>query len=302
MDHQLYPYSPIVNRPKLQLPDGKRLALWIGLNIEHYELDKPSTSLFPGTAGLTPDPLNYGWRDYGPRVGIWRMMELFDRLGIRASVMVNSDVCAWYPEIVEAGVSRDWAWLGHGKNNSIFQAGMTADEERAYLADIATTIEQATGRRPRGWLGPALTETLNTPALLAELGFSYVCDWCCDDQPFALNVEGARMISVPYSIEVNDIPLFVGKSLSGEAFQQIVIDQFDALYAESADSARVMSLGLHPFIIGLPFRMKYLAQALEYIVGHDDVWLATSDEIADWYLENGYEAPVQRAHPAPATV
>jgi allantoinase len=283
MDNQLYDYSPIVDRAPLALPDGKRLAFWVGLNVEHFEVDKPSTSLFAGTAGLVPDPLNHGWRDYGTRVGIWRMMASFDELGIRPSVMLNSDVCAAYPQIIEAGTRRGWAWLAHGKNNSIFEAGMTLEEERAYLTDVVETIERATGRRPKGWLGPALTETPNTPEILAELGLTYLCDWCCDDQPFPLNVNAGPMISVPYSIEVNDIPLFLGTGRSGADFYQVVVDQFDALYAEAESSARVMSLALHPFITGVPFRHKYLVKALEYVLSHDGVWATTSDEIAEWY-------------------
>lgn len=289
MDNELYSYSPIVSRPKIEWPDGKRLAFWLGVNIEHYEVDKPSTSLFPGTATLVPDPLNYGWRDYGVRVGIWRMIEAFDRLGLRASVALNSDVCSRYPQIIEAGVQRNWSWLAHGKNNSTFQAFMTPDEERAYLRDVVDTIERATGARPRGWLGPALTETLHTPELLAELGLTYVSDWCADDQPFPLNVQAGPMIGVPYSIEVNDIPLFVGKSLSGEDYYQIVVDQFDQLYEEGETSGRVMCLALHPFVISQPFRHKYMVKALEYICSHDGVWKTTGDEIADWYFKHSYD-------------
>ena len=287
-----YDYSPIVSRPPLEWPDGARLAFWVGLNVEHYELDMPSTSIFPGTAQLVPDPLNYGWRDYGPRVGIWRMMDLLDKHGIRASVLLNSDVCRFHPQILDEGRKRDWAWLAHGKNNSTFQAGMSEEEERRYLSEVVETIDGATGRRPKGWLGPALTETPNTPRILADLGLTYVCDLCCDDQPFPLNVDGARMISVPYSIEVNDIPLFVGKSFTGEDFYKLVVDQFDVLYAESETTRRVMALALHPFIVNLPFRHKYLDMALEYVLGHEGVWVATSDEIADWYLERYYDRAV----------
>jgi peptidoglycan/xylan/chitin deacetylase (PgdA/CDA1 family) len=225
------------------------------------------------------------------------MMEALDELGLRASVMLNSDACAAYPQIIEAGVKRDWAWIAHGKNNSIFEAGMSPDEERAYLTDVVQTIEGATGTRPKGWLGPALTETLHTPEILAELGLTYVCDWCCDDQPFPLNVRSGPMLSLPYSIEVNDIPLFVGKSLSGEDFYRIVVDQFEVLYEEAQASGRVMSLGLHPFIVGLPFRHPYLKRALEYIVGHDGVWATTSDEIADWYLQRYHEQATTAAAP-----
>ncbi|MFK0293312.1 polysaccharide deacetylase family protein [Streptomyces sp. NPDC090442] len=281
MDNQLYDYSPITERAPISWPGGARIAFYVGVNIEHYQVDRPSTSIFPGTTGLAPDPLNYGWRDYGPRVGIWRLAESLDRHGIRASVLLNSDVGERYPQIIEAGRARNWAWLAHGKNNSVFQADMTPDEERAYLAEVVDTIERTTGHRPRGWLGPALTETFRTPELLAELGLSYVLDWTNDDQPYRLNVPG--MLSVPYPIELNDISLFVGKSLSGPDFVQIVKDQLDQLHADAAGSGRVMSLALHPFVIGQPFRHKYLDQALEHIAQHPGVWLTTSDEIAEHY-------------------
>ena len=295
MDNQLYDYSAIVDRPRLTLPDGARVAFWIGLNVEHYEVDRPSTSIFAGTAALQPDPLNYGWRDYGPRVGIWRMIDLLDKYNLRASVLLNADVGQRYPRIIEEGNKRRWAWLAHGKNNSIFEAGMSVDEERSYLTDVVQTIERDTGSRPRGWLGPALTETFNTPELLAELGLTYLLDWCSDDQPFPLNVKAGRMISVPYSIEMNDVSLFVGKSLGGADFAQMVMDQFDVLYAEGAHSARVMCLALHPFIVNQPFRHKYLDRALAYIVGHEGVWRATSDDIADWYFATAYDAAVAQS-------
>ncbi|NMH97798.1 polysaccharide deacetylase family protein [Pseudonocardia acidicola] len=287
MDNELFEYSPITERPPLAWPGDARVAFYVGLNVEHYQVDRPSTSIFGGTAGLAPDPCNYGWRDYGPRVGIWRLIDSLDRHGLRASVLLNSDVCSRYPQIIDAGRERGWAWLAHGRDNSTFQAGMTRDEELAYLTDVVDTIEKATGSRPKGWLGPALTETFETPQLLAELGLSYVLDWCNDDQPYRLNVPG--MLSVPYSIEVNDVSLFVGKSLSGADFRQIVIDQFDQLYEDSAHSGRVMALCLHPFIVNQPFRHKYLDQALDYIAGRSGVWLTTSDEIAEHY---------ERTHPA----
>lgn len=293
MDNTLYDYSPIIDRPRLEWPNGARIAFWVGLNVEHYLLGAPSTSLFPGTSTLVPDPLNYGWRDYGPRVGIWRMMDTLDKHGIRASVLLNSDVCQHYPRIIEEGNKRKWVWLAHGKNNSTLQAGMELDVERQYLSEVVNAIRGGTGQSPKGWLGPALTETLNTPEILAELGLTYLLDWCNDDQPYPLNVSAGRMISVPYSIEVNDIPLFVGKSLSGEDFYQLVVDQLDVLYEDAAQSGRVMALALHPFVTNLPFRHKYLDRALEYIVGHEGVWATTSDEIADWYLGHSYDQAKQ---------
>lgn len=283
MDNALYDYSSIASRPKLAWPDGARVAFYIGLNIEHYQVDKPSTSIFAGTASLAPDPLNYGWRDYGVRVGIWRLIETLDRYGMRASVLLNSDCCRHYPQIIQAGRERDWAWLAHGKNNSIYQVGMSVDEEHDYLKDVVDTISEATGQSVKGWLGPALTETFETPRLLKELGLTYLLDWCADDQPFPLNIPG--LLSVPYSIELNDVTMFVGKSLSGEQFYQMVVDQFDQLYADGAQTGRVMALCLHPFIINQPFRHKYLDKALEYIAGHEGVWFTTSDEIAAHYIK-----------------
>jgi len=285
MDNKLYEYSPIPSRPKLTWPNNARVAFYVGLNIEHYEVDKPSTSIFGGTAMLAPDPLNYGWRDYGVRVGIWRMIEALDHHKIRASVLLNADCCAHYPQIIEAGKQRNWAWLAHGKNNSIFQTGMSVDDERAYLKEIVSTVSKSTGHQIKGWLGPALTETFNTPRLLKELGLTYVLDWCADDQPFPLAIPG--MMSVPYSIEINDISMFVGKSMSGDAFYQAVVDQFDQLYKDGEQTGRVMALCLHPFIINQPFRHKYLGKALDYIAQHDGVWLTTSDDIAAHY-ENNY--------------
>ncbi|QNA85876.1 polysaccharide deacetylase family protein [Sphingomonas sp. So64.6b] len=281
MDNALYDYSPIVTRPRLDWPNAARVAFYVGVNIEHYEIDKPSTSIFAGTAKLKPDPLNYGWRDYGVRVGIWRMIEALDRYGLRASVLLNADVCARYPQIIDAGRARDWAWVAHGRNNSIFQADMTIEQERAYLAEVVATITAATGKRITGWMGPALTETFETPGLLKELGLSYVLDWCADDQPFPLNVPG--MISVPYSVELNDVMLFTGHGLSGEEFYRTVVDQFDQLYRDAEQGGRVMALCLHPFVINQPFRHKYLEKALAYIAGHEGVWLTTSDDIAAHY-------------------
>ena len=284
MDNKLYDYSPIVGRPKLSWPNGARVAFYIGLNIEHFEVDKPSTSVFALTAPFAPDPLNYGWRDYGVRVGIWRMIDALDKYGMRASVLLNSDVCIRYPQIIEAGCKRNWAWLAHGKNNSTFQVGLSVEEERKALRDIVETISKSTGQAVKGWLGPALTETFDTPRLLRELGLTYILDWCADDQPFALNVPG--MMSVPYSIEANDITMCVGKSQSGEDFCQMIIDQFDQLYKDSAESGRVMALCLHPFVSNQPYRQKYLERALAHITAHENVWLTTSDEIAAYYAKN----------------
>ncbi|OMC09141.1 polysaccharide deacetylase family protein [Mycolicibacterium fortuitum] len=272
-----FTYSPITERAPIRWPGGARVAVYIGLNIEHFLADRPSTSIWPGTADLRPDALNYGWRDYGARVGIWRTIEALDRHGIRPSVLLNSAVIEHHPQIVTAGVERNWVWLAHGQTNSILHTGFTVDEERRILAEITGDIADATGRRPLGWMGPGLTETTHTPELLAELGFRYVLDWTNDDQPYPLTVRG--MLSVPYSVELNDLLIF-GKGYTGGEFVQMVIDQYEQLRADSATSGRVLALALHPFVIGQPFRHKYLEQVLKYLAAQPDAWLTTTDEIA----------------------
>jgi allantoinase len=288
-----YRYSPIVERPAIEYPGGTRTAFYIGLNIEHFHLGRPSTSITPVTAALPVDPMNFGWRDYGTRVGVWRMIELLDELELRASVLLNSEVCENYPQIVAAGVERGWAWLAHGITNSTLWTGMESDEERGLLRGIVDTITRATGQTPRGWLGPALTETEHTPALLAELGFTYTLDWVADDQPFPLQVGGRRFISVPYSVEVNDIPAFLDRGMSPAEFGQAIVDHLELLRAESGRRpGGVLGVALHPFLINQPSRHRYLVEALERVRGFDDVWFTTSDDVAAWYLERYYDDAV----------
>lgn len=294
-----YRYSPIVDRAPIEYPEGTRCALYIGLNIEHFHMGRPATSVSPLTAGLAVDPMNFGWRDYGTRVGIWRMIELLDELDLKASVLLNSEVCDEYPQIVAAGVERDWAWLGHGITNSSLWTGMGAEEERALLRGIVATITRATGRAPRGWLGPALTETENSLTLLSELGFTYSLDWIADDQPFPLDAGGAPFISVPYSIEVNDIPAFLDRGMTAEAFGQSIVDHLELLRSESRRRpGGVLGVALHPFLINQPSRHRYLADALARVRELDDVWFTTSDDLAAWYLDNYYEEAAGRLMPS----
>lgn len=278
-----YPYSPISHREPMRFPKGARVAVVPYLNIEHFPEDRPGTPLVAMTAQFTPDVLNYGWRDYGQRVGIWRITEILDRHGLRATVCLNSDACREYPQIIEEGVKRNWVWMGHAQNNSYFLTDMEEDRERAIITDTLETIESATGTRPKGWLSPALTETYNTPDLLAEAGVEYLCDFTCDDQPFEMNVRSGSLLSMPYSIELNDIQAFLCFGVSAEVFGQMIMDQFDVLYAEGETNARVMPIVLHTFFVGQPFRAKHLARAFEYITGHGDIWLTTGDELNDWY-------------------
>jgi allantoinase len=278
-----YTYSPIVQRPPLRWPGGAKVALYVALNIEHYYIDQPEKSISPQTVHAVPDPLNYGWRDYGARVGVWRLVELLDELGIEPTVMLNSDVCEHYPQIIQAGLDRNWScWVAHGKANSIPHIGLDETRERSLLSETVTAIEAATAIRPRGWLGPALTETFNTPRLLRDLGLTYVLDWSCDDQPFPLTIPG--MIAIPYDVETNDITSFLARGMQGPEYEQMLLDLLEQLLAEGEVTGKVMCLALHTFIIGQPFRFKYLKRALRQIATAPGVWLTTTDGIADHFL------------------
>jgi allantoinase len=282
-----FAYWPLPGRPPVSWPGGARVAVWVAVNVEHFPIDRPGLSIVPVTAGFVPDPMNYGWRDYGVRVGIWRLMEVLDELRLPVTAPVHEEACRRYPQIVEAGNERGWAWVAHGRDNAALQPRLEEDEG-AYLRAHVDALAELTGQRPLGWLGPALTETFETPELLAELGLRYVCDWCNDDQPYPLDTAAAPMISLPYSIEVNDVSLLLEKGLTGPAYRDLLVDQLDGLLA-APDGGTVMAIPLHAFLVGLPFRLRHLRDALAEIAARDGVWLATGDEIAEHYIEHHYE-------------
>lgn len=288
MDHGRFDFSPIVDRKPLVWPKKARVAVWVVVNAEYFAFNKPGIALYP-VASAEPDVLNYAWRDYGPRVGFWRIEDQLSRHGIKATIALNSDVCTHYPQIVERARALGWEFLAHGDTNSRLLAGLEPEVERELIRSVLDTINEATGSPPRGWLSPALTETHNTLDLLAEAGVEYVCDWCNDDQPYVMRTSTAPLLSVPYSIELNDIPAALGAGLSAESFAQMVRDQFDVLYEEGRESGRVMAIAVHPFITGVPFRALHFEKALEYLRSYNDVWFATGGEIATWYCENYLE-------------
>jgi peptidoglycan/xylan/chitin deacetylase (PgdA/CDA1 family) len=282
-EHGRYPYSAIVDRPPLRWPNGARVAVWIIPNIEHFLFDRPSTPLTHATTRLTPDVLNYSWRDYGVRVGIWRLMEVMEKHGFKGTVALNSDVCRHYPRIIEGGKALGWEWMGHGVTNSVLINEQSEEDERALIQGVVKTITESTGARPRGWLSPALSESHRTLDLLAEAGIDYVGNWVNDEQPYPMRVKSETMFSIPYSCEINDIPAFLDLKQSPETFGRMIRDQFDVLYEDGANSGRVMSICLHPFLIGHPHRSKYLDQALAHIRSRQEVWLATGSQIIDHY-------------------
>jgi allantoinase len=282
-EHDRFDYSPIIDRPRLSWPNDARVAVWVIPNIEHFLFDRPSTRLT--NLPVNPDVLNYSWRDYGVRVGIWRMMEVMERYGVKGTVALNSDVCARYPRIIEEGKKLGWEWMGHGNNNSTLFAGQSEAEERALIKEVVTTISKSVGEAPRGWLSPALSETMRTLDILADNGVEYVGNWVNDDQPYPMRVKKGSMIAMPYSVEINDIPALLDLHQSPETFGQMICDQFDVLYEDGAQTGRVMSICLHPFLVGYPHRSKYFAKALHHITSRQEVWLTTGGAIVDWYKE-----------------
>jgi peptidoglycan/xylan/chitin deacetylase (PgdA/CDA1 family) len=280
-----YDFVPIIDRPVPSFPKNERVAVVVYVNLEHFPDDRPGPSIVPQTAQLKPDPLNYGWRDYGQRVGIWRLMETMDRYGLPASVCLNSDICREYPRIIEESSKRGWEFMGHGRNNTEIVNGLSLDEEASLIDDTLGAIATATGAKPKGWLSPFLTGTHATADLLAERGIEYLCDYTCDDLPFQMKVKKGSLLGMPYSVECNDLPSLLTFGTSPEDFGQIIRDQFDVLYEEGARIPRVLPIALHPFIVGQAFRMKHLAAAFAHIVRHDDVWVTTSGEINKWYRQ-----------------
>jgi len=289
VEHGRFDYSAIASRPVLKMPRGARVAVWITPNIEHFRWGRPAISLTPMTAGLNPDVLNYAWRDYGARVGVWRMMEILDKHRVPATAALNSEACAQYPDIVKAGNELGWEWMAHGETNSSLFTGMPEEAERPLIRGVVETITKGTGRKPRGWLGPALTETANTLDLLAEAGIDYVADWCNDELPYRMKTRPKPIVALPYTLEIGDIPLFLERGGSGEDFYDMVVDQLDQLVLEGAKRPRVMAMALHPFLIGHPFRARWLDKALGYIRKKKGVWLATGSEIVDWWTKAAKE-------------
>ncbi len=292
MQFPRFEYSPIIHRPHVAWPNNARVAVWVIPNIEHYAPNIPSTSIH-FISNFDPDILNYSWRDYGVRVGIWRLMQCMDKYGVRGTVALNSDVCKHYPQIIEEALKRDWEFMGHGTNNSQLIPGLTLEEERALVKEVVDTITESTGSAPKGWLSPALGETYNTPDLLTEHGIQYVGNWVNDDLPYPMQTANGPLYSIPYSIEINDIPIFLGQGHTPQGFTDTLIEQFDVLYEEGAAQPKVMAICLHPFLIGHPFRIRALEKVFQHITSHDDVWLATGSEIIDSYrkqTESGEKA------------
>ena len=278
-------FSPIFDRVPLKLPGGARVAVWPVINVEEWDINEPmARTVLPTPQGVSviPDIPNFGWFDYGLRVGFWRMKQVLDDYGIRATVSLNASVCLSYPQLVEESLKSGWEILGHGFIQRVINK---EPDERAVIRKTISTIREFTGTAPRGWMGPGLAETFDTPDILAEEGIEYIADWCNDDQPYPMIVKSGSLVALPYTVELNDIPVYlVQNHRSPELFERAK-DHFDTLYREGADSARIMCVSTHPYITGAAHRIKYYGKIFEYIRQHEDVIFMTGSEILDWYNE-----------------
>lgn len=281
------PYTAAIDRPRLSLPNGARLAIHLIVNVEEWNIAArmPRVAL-PAPAGgePVPDIPNFAWYEYGNRVGFWRLLETIAAAGARATLSVNGNVCNTYPRIIAAAQAAGWEMMGHG---FVQKTLALVEDERATIRETLDTLERATGTRPRGWLGPGLVETPDTLEHLAAEGIVYCCDWGpADDLPFELDVPGSRLLAVPYPIDMNDIVFSaVDKHRSDEIFVRGTA-QFDTLYRESEQSARIMAMALHPYLTGVPHRIGYLQRLLAYANEHAGVVYMTGAEIADWYRQS----------------
>ncbi len=275
-----YDYVPLPDRPVYNWPGGKRLAVCLCNNIEWFSyltgLGSDHTA-----AGAAQTTRNYAWRDYGNRVGLWYLFDLLDELGVAASHNVNAALLEAAPQVVARIKARGDEVIGHGRTNSERQDGMDEAEERALIEETTEAIIRHFGEPPAGWLGPYVVQSPNTADLLREAGYTYTLDWPADDQPFWMRTQNGPLLSVPYSIELNDSPALVFRHHTAREFEAMMIDQFDEMLHQSQKYPLVYTAVLHPFVIGQPFRLRALRRALDHILERrDDIWLTTPGEIA----------------------
>jgi peptidoglycan/xylan/chitin deacetylase (PgdA/CDA1 family) len=278
--HGRFDYVPITRRRDFTWPKGRRLAVYFGVNLEHFGFgDGLGAELAP--SGPQPDVLNHAWREYGNRVGAWRMLETFDRLDLPATVIANSSMYGHAPELMAAWRARGDEVAGHGRTNSERQSVLGEAEERALIDEATRAIAEAEGVAPKGWLSPWIAESHATPDLLSEAGYSYTLNWCMDDQPVWLRTRSGRILSIPYPQEINDIPSIIARKDGARAFSEMIVDCFDEMLEQSENQSLVMGVALHPYIVGQPHRIRPLRAALEHVAARRDrIWLTRAGEIS----------------------
>jgi len=284
MDQTWYDWSSMFRRPPVRWPEGARVALWVVVPLQWFPLDMAASVPFMPAGGVDepyPDFRNYTHRDYGNRVGIFRVIKVLERLGIRATAAVNAAVCERYPRLIEEVRAHGWEFIAHGLHmGRVHHAGLDKNDEAAMVSQTVATIRRATGQVVRGWLSPGCSESLHTLDLVAAQGIEYVCDWVNDEMPYAMRTAAGTTYSMPYGYDMSDTTLIGQFHYTADEFAEQVQDQFDLLYREAAtQGGRVLSLTVHPWLIGQPHRIAALERALVHVTAHAGVWAATGSEI-----------------------
>jgi peptidoglycan/xylan/chitin deacetylase (PgdA/CDA1 family) len=284
---QRFDFSAMPTRKRWKLPEGKRMAVYTIVNVEEWDIEKPIAREYvtsPAGVATVPNIPNWAWHEYGMRVGFWRILDAFNERNLKASTAVNARVCEGAGEPVAAAM-RDagWGFMGHGYQQ---QAMHMVEDQRGNIQKSFDTLLSYTGTAPKGWLGPGLHQTLDTLDHLADVGFKFVTDFPMDEQPVSMKTSSEPIVALPYTLELSDLPMMVVHQHQSRVWQERAIDQFDRLYLESAAQPRVMSMSIHPYIMGVPHRIKYFEAAYDHMLKHDDVWFTTAEEIYDWYIAN----------------
>jgi peptidoglycan/xylan/chitin deacetylase (PgdA/CDA1 family) len=282
--HGRYDHLNIAQRPNYTWPDGKRLAFYIALNIEHFAFGA-GLGMDPTVRGGPQTSRNWAWRDYGNRIGNWRLFEILDELNLPATILLNSAVCYQYPDIVEKIRQRGDDVCGHGRTNAELLTPMWEHDEARVIKEVTEVIENYVGKRPYGWMGPGAAESKMTPDVLKEAGYTYLLDWPFDDQPMWMRTRSGPLLSVPYPLELNDAGTLVGRDHTGREFADMIVDQFEELLDASDKQPLVFALSLHGFIVGQPFRLRPLRKAIKHCVEHkhaDRVWFTRAGDIANY--------------------
>jgi peptidoglycan/xylan/chitin deacetylase (PgdA/CDA1 family) len=278
------PYSAIIDRPPLPpLPDGGRMIVWTIVNVEVWDISRsmPRTVLVPPQGKpLLPDVANWSWHEYGMRVGFWRFHELFARLGIRPTLAINGRVCEDYPRLAEAARDASWEFIGHSWDQQPIHRETDAP---AMIRRTCETIARFTGRPPAGWLSPGLTETMETPEQLVAAGVRYTADWVHDDEPTVLTTANGPLVTLPYSVETNDIAVLAVQQHEADYWTRKCTDQFDRLHEESARRPKIMAIAIHPYVTGQPFRIKYLEAVYDHIARSPGVLHWNGERILEWF-------------------
>ncbi len=281
--HGRFGYSPITERKDYDWPDGKRLALYIGLNIEHFSFGE-GLGHTPTNPGTQPDVRNYSWRDYGLRVGIWRIFDLLDDFGLPACHLMNTAIYDYAPQIPARIRARGDEFVGHGRTNSEQQGDLSEDAEQRLIAEVTEAFRRHEGRGPGGWMGPWISESASTPDLLKQAGYRFIMDWSCDDQPVWMRTRHGRLLMLPYHIEINDSPAQLTRRHTADDFTAMVTTHFDEMMRQSRRQPLVFSLALHTFVVGQPYRLAGLRNILSHIVQHPDsdrIWFTRPGAIYD---------------------